>query len=87
MTPILDAPADERMKRALLAIEALAGESPDAGSLMGRIYMIAHAAVGKCKAPHANWLLLIEECEHHGKKANIYDVDEVFAVLGKEETQ
>lgn len=79
MKPIIECNDEERMKRALYAIEALTYmDWDDAEKLSSEVYMIAHAARSGCKNPHLDWLEKIEEIEEFAKKANFYNVKEVL---------
>lgn len=83
MKSILECSTEERMKRALLAIESLAScfmdachnEKTDKYKQFSDLYMIAHAATSKCR--HNDWLEKIEECEKHAKEARLYDVEKM----------
>lgn len=79
MTPIRECSAEERMLRALLAIEyILSGDAlPESAEevqknaelirkIMSDIYCIAHAGHGQCcEGGISKWLDLIEKCESH----------------------
>jgi hypothetical protein len=79
--PIAECPIQERMLRALVAIEMmvmeLADDAPE-NKLYARIYTIAHAATGCCGNPHLDWLAEIEKSEAHGAVHNRYHVDRVL---------
>jgi hypothetical protein len=62
---------ERRLERALLVIDGLCmGEE---GPLFETIYMIAHAAVGRCGNPHKDWRKDTKEIEVKLKEANVVD--------------
>jgi hypothetical protein len=92
MKPINECSREERLERALMAIEALTyqfGEgtlddfkdaTPEQISqFCSDVYMISHTAPGRCGNPHESWLKKIEEIEAFGKSAKIYDAEKQLA--------
>ena len=86
MTPITECSREERMERALMAIEAMTcqfdhGQPEDFKTVtpeemarfVARVFEISHAAPGRCGNPHHDWLALIEEVEADGRKRKLYD--------------
>jgi hypothetical protein len=73
---------EERLERALLAIEGLTYCFDEGGitaeDFSAKTYMIAHVAPNKCGNPHEDWLLLIEEIEKSCKELNIYNVEKTL---------
>jgi hypothetical protein len=82
LKPILECSREERLERALLAIEAFGLMADDAdpapASIMTKIYCIAHSATGRCRNPHEDWVKMIEECEKAGVEGNIYDAEKIL---------
>ncbi len=89
MQPITQCSREERMERALMAIEAMTtqfGEgvpedfttvTPEEMSrFVSAVFKISHAAPGRCGNPHHDWLAKIEEVEADGKKRKLYDPEE-----------
>lgn len=81
MKPIAECSREELLERAILAIESLVHNCES--DLEDKIYTIAHVAHGRCSNPHKDWLKAIEECEAHGKRLLIYDVEKI--IHGKKE--
>lgn len=77
LKPITECSREERLERALLAIECFAMHH-DEDSEWGKVYMIAHSAVGRCGNPHTDWLPLIEECEKAGVEHKFYDAEKIL---------
>lgn len=67
---------EERLERALLAIEifAMNNQTGNNGD-WDKVYMIAHTASGRC-CSQPGWIEMIEECEVSGKELKLYDVEE-----------
>lgn len=91
MKPITECSREERLERALLAIECLTwffdeSKCMTAEELSRKVYYIAHTAPGKCGNPHVDWLQTIEEIEKAGKEANIYDVEKTLQRIHKVDT-
>ena len=66
---------ERRLERALLVIDGLCMDQD--GGLFETIYMIAHAAVGRCGNPHKNWRKETKEIELKLKEANVVDAVEI----------
>lgn len=87
MKPIREVGREERLERALLAIEGLCLQHDHYGDKdaednyilndWGKMYSIAHAATGRC-CTHINSLEMIERLEKDLKDAKIYDIEEVL---------
>jgi hypothetical protein len=79
MKPITECSREERLERALMAIECLTylfdSHDKDGKQLAHDVYCIAHAAPGRCGNPHEDWVKKIEEIEETGKSFNIYKVE------------
>lgn len=81
MTPIKECSREERLERALLVIESMfCGDDMEGDERASTVYMIAHAATGRCcqGGTNGNWLQLIEKCEKMAADNNIMHVDRVF---------
>lgn len=82
LKPILECSREERLERALLAIEAFGlmadDTDPTPANIMSKIYCIAHAATGKCRNKHEDWLKMIEECEKAGVEGKIYNAEKIL---------
>jgi hypothetical protein len=83
--PIAEASREERLERALLAIEAIAIHLMDKDGLVmtrafDRIYQLAHVARGRCCCPlhrqDRSWAELLTKVEAEGKRHKDYDVEE-----------
>ena len=103
MTPLGQCDRVERLERALMAIEVVAGlaceegeeggsraeagrgeggtpEQPyERGQVASTIYSMAHAALGHCQNPHADWLERVERIEAWGKRLRLYDAERELA--------
>ena len=66
---------ERRLERALLVIDGLCMDQD--GELFETIYMIAHAAVGRCGNPHKDWLKDTKKIELTLKEANVVDAVEI----------
>lgn len=75
---IFECSREERLERALMAIQTFGLISDDSLLAFTKIYCIAHAALGSCTNPHFDWLSIIEECEKHGKENNLYDAEKIL---------
>lgn len=74
--PISECSREDRLERALLAIECLS--SLEENEKMGEIYMIAHVATNFCGNSHESWLKKIEEVEDFGRKNKLYDPEKLI---------
>jgi hypothetical protein len=92
MTPITECSRDERMERALMAIEALTAQfgegaledfqtvPPDQiARFVSAVYCISHAALGWCGNAHEDWLRKIEAVEAEGVAQKLYDPEKGLA--------
>ena len=80
MTPINECSREERLERALLVIESMfSGDDMEEDERFSMVYMVAHAATGRCcRGGQEDWLKLIEKCEKEAADNNIMHVDRVF---------
>lgn len=71
---------EERLERALLAIEGLTYlcERIEEDPFSSKVYMIAHAATARCKTRHEDWLKEIENIEELCFKSNIMNVKKIL---------
>lgn len=88
LQPITECGREERMERALMALEAMStrfGEVPDdfrtvtpeeMCRFVAAVYRISHTAPGRCGNPHPDWLAEVEEIEAESKKSRLYDPEE-----------
>lgn len=76
MKSINECSAEERMIRALVAIETMSVDLSDENPILSAIYKIAHVALGHC--PHPDWLQEIEEFEKVAVEHNLYHIDRVL---------
>jgi hypothetical protein len=86
LKPIRECNREERLERALLALEC-ASMIFDEGFIDSKqfshdVYIISHAATGRCNNPHENWMKKIEEIEEHGRKHNLYNVEKILSEEG-----
>ena len=69
---------EQRLERALLAIEAFGAMDDQSSAAFDRIYQIAHSSLGHCGNKHLDWLADIEECEKIGADSKIYNVEKIL---------
>jgi len=90
MKAICECTREERLERALMAIEALTymfdEGGIDAKQFSSDAYMIAHSSPGRCGNPHEDWLKKIEQIEASAKSMNLYDPEKVLARLHLKES-
>lgn len=84
MKSILDCNHTDKMTRALLALETLSVMFDEGGisqeDFSNDVYCISHAVQCRCKNPHSDWLVKIEEIESVAKKYCFYDVEKIIGV-------
>ncbi len=74
MKSIHDSDTEERLKRALLAIEMISCfETRTDDDVMSKIFCIAHSSLKHC--PHPDWLEIIERTEKEMANSNSYHVE------------
>ena len=83
MKSIHEASREERLERALLAIEGLTFLQNEEDPFACQVYRIAHAASGRCGAADhhdATWLEEIESVEKMLSNANIMCIAKIMGV-------
>jgi hypothetical protein len=82
MKLITECNREERLERALMALECLSymfdEGGIDAKEFSHGVYCISHVAPGRCGNPHEDWLKKIEEVEKAGKKFGIYNPEKAM---------